>query len=714
MKNPLNPAGWPCPKARYFEYAIVAGIFCWFLFAVKPLPIIQCSDGYFLWVPRLSYAAGEILRGRLPLWNPFQFCGTPLMADANTNILSPGIIFYLFLSPAWAYTLDTLLVFLFLLLGAWNYFRVLGFSLTAALIGVVSYGFSGQVLFWSAYHGMNLVFCLLPWALFSFHKFEEGGRPGWAYLSFALTFLMLAGGFVQFALLAALTVVIEGLSGFSFNRPGRVAVTGRIIIVAAAVLSASFILLPVVEAALFSHRSLIPYIPGIIPPKAPFLFMAFFGYAEARQGLQFYFYYTGLVVLALALLGARRHFRQVFSQPFFVYACLFPLIAAAVCLRIIPEGFQFGVRSDPFRGMFVFALALSVLSAIGAEEFSAVVNAPGKRPPIPPELIGAFLAVLAMLGLFFFLRMDRQVAYFPLTYLAILLLAGIIAAFLFRRRQGRLKAALFSLWLIAALALNCFFSSYHYLSSSFWHKWMNVGGEFRKFRAPARLFSGEGRIVYIGPADDNIYYNFNDCAIFYKLRAIGGYGSFFPRPIFLRMREDRLFIAPYHAATHFRNNNLLDTEMLAKYGVAYLVAESRSDRGFSDEGWEFIYSLPGPSPHNIYKNPKFAGRAYVAAADGGIIRPAEIIREAGASVSIFLEAEAGEELVLSDSWFPGWECYDNGKRVKGFDSRGFRGYKIESPGLHIVEWRYRPKSYLYGGLLSLLGLAIFTGWIRKR
>ena len=64
-------------------------------------------------------------------------------------------------------------------------------------------------------------------------------------------------------------------------------------------------------------------------------------------------------------------------------------------------------------------------------------------------------------------------------------------------------------------------------------------------------------------------------------------------------------------------------------------------------------------------------------------------------------------MILADSWFPGWECYNNGKKVKYFDADGFRGYHIEKTGLHKIEWIYKPLSFLIGFVISGISLIAF-------
>lgn len=710
MNNKIRVIGSPKNNSRkvtYFGYMILACLFIWFLYSIKPLPVIQCSDGYFLWAPRLSYAVGEILKGHLPFWNPFQFCGTTLLADANTNILNPGLIFYVFLDPLWAYTISILLLFLLLIFGTWQYLRVSGFSITASIIGTVSYSFGGQILFWGLYHGMNLVFSLFPWVLFSFRKYEKTKQVRWEFLSFILTLIIILGGFVQFALIAAVSIIIEGFNNFSIEDIKEV-IKKRVVIVALAVLSASIILIPIIEAGKFSHRPFVSYFTGLLPKqKISLLLMVLFGYSGGTHDYPNYFYYIGLVLIAIASLGIRKHFKQVFRRPFLIYSFIFPFILLAVYLNILPGNFQLGVQSDPFRGMFIFIFTLSILSAMGTEEFINILNNSNRPIFLPFELFAAFFVIVSMIIMVFKYQINKYLIYSSMVYLGLLFVVGFIVSFIFIGKKSQLKVTFFSIWLVALVILNCFPASNHYLSTNVLHTRKNVIDECRYLKMPVSILTGEGRVMYIGPKNHPYYY-FDDWAIYNNIRAIGGYGSFFPRAIFIRMRDEKLFTMPYNAATHFQNNCIIDTNVLAKYGIAYLIVKRNFDVDFSIYGWDPVINL---HTHNIYRNPKFVGRAYIIDKNKNIVRGAKIIKEASSFVKILIEGKAGEMLILSDSWFPGWKCYDNGKKVRGFEADGFRGYNLEKAGKHEIEWIYKPKSFFYGGIISLLGFSLFIGWL---
>lgn len=74
--------------------------------------------------------------------------------------------------------------------------------------------------------------------------------------------------------------------------------------------------------------------------------------------------------------------------------------------------------------------------------------------------------------------------------------------------------------------------------------------------------------------------------------------------------------------------------------------------------------------------------------------------------SVTVDAEAAERsvLVLSDAYFPGWKVWVDGVRAELFPVYyAFRGVIVE-PGTHVVEYRYEPMSFRLGMAVSVITL----------
>ena len=100
------------------------------------------GDGPHMFYPHRVFASGEILRGSLPLWNPFVFCGHPFHAEGQGAILYPLNLALVFFSPTLAYNLSALLHFAGMGVFFFLYLRAIKLSLTASLFGALVYLFS--------------------------------------------------------------------------------------------------------------------------------------------------------------------------------------------------------------------------------------------------------------------------------------------------------------------------------------------------------------------------------------------------------------------------------------------------------------------------------------------------------------------------------------------------------------------------------------------
>lgn len=133
-------------------------------------------------------------RGELPFWNPFNNCGVPFLAQWNTMALYPPALIYLLLPLQWSLSFFCLVHVLwggfgmYLLARHWT-----NHSLGAAVAGII-FSFNGLTSNFLMWPSHVATFSWLPWVLW---LAPEGWRKGggalvWAVL--AATLQMLAGG----------------------------------------------------------------------------------------------------------------------------------------------------------------------------------------------------------------------------------------------------------------------------------------------------------------------------------------------------------------------------------------------------------------------------------------------------------------------------------------------------------------------------------------
>jgi len=172
-------------------------------FPAKEIVAPALSDPVWQFVPWIDIARREIGSGRLPLWNPYQNGGAPLVGNSQSALGSPLLWPALLLGVADGWNLSLLLRLLVAVVGAFLWLRDLGRSKSGALLGATAFALSAPFVAWLE-HPETLTLAPLPWLLLFTRRLLRNPSPG-AFLAVAVTtFAVIAGGQPESALLAAL------------------------------------------------------------------------------------------------------------------------------------------------------------------------------------------------------------------------------------------------------------------------------------------------------------------------------------------------------------------------------------------------------------------------------------------------------------------------------------------------------------------------------
>lgn len=182
-------------KSRFWPWAPALG--------ARKLEAPALSDPVWQFVPWLQLARREIAAGRLPLWNPYQDGGVPLLGNSisalGSPLLWPALVFGV--RPGWNVSL--LLRALLAAAAAFLWLRDRGRSRPAAGLGALAFALSGPFVAWLE-HPQTLAASAVPFLLlFGGRLAERPMRGDFAGLVVA-TFVVLSGGHPETALMAAL------------------------------------------------------------------------------------------------------------------------------------------------------------------------------------------------------------------------------------------------------------------------------------------------------------------------------------------------------------------------------------------------------------------------------------------------------------------------------------------------------------------------------
>jgi hypothetical protein len=195
----------------------------------EPLAAPALSDPVWQFIPWLSFARRELADGRLPLWNPHQDGGVPLLGNALSALGSPLSWPVLLLGVHSGWNVSLLLRILLAGAGAFAWLRELGRSRLASALGASAFAISGPFIAWLE-HPQTLTMAPVPLLLLFARRAARKRAPkDVAGLALA-AFLVLAGGHPETQLMAALlatgVVAVNARGWRSFLAPAGGALLG--------------------------------------------------------------------------------------------------------------------------------------------------------------------------------------------------------------------------------------------------------------------------------------------------------------------------------------------------------------------------------------------------------------------------------------------------------------------------------------------------------
>ncbi len=712
--------------------------------------------------PWKTFAASQWKKGEIPLWNPYAFAGYPQLANLQTGAFYPLNILFVLLDPKTAWTilviLQPLLSFLFMYL----FLKSLNLNSVSAVFGsLVFIGMTFEIL-WSEQMIIGHTTLWLPLVLLSIQKIFEG-RKKWFLLGiFGLTMSILAG-YAQTTLyvflISAFFFICKLLTGRAevgtkradFVPPRTLLVTGLIMFIIPLFLTAIQIL-PTLEVYQYSARE------GIASQELFAKFLAtprhiltlfssdIFGnvatenfWGDQYTDFNLFFGVTAFLIIVTALFLSFKNRSNLKEGKWFIILGIISLLLSFPPLGFISKFLNIPILSTgvPARFLFVFQFSACILSAFS---LNLITRDDTGKFSFKPALI--FVAVMALLtGAFLFLAKISNVAdaknYLVSSRNLIFatLIAGLAFCGLVLLKIRRLRTLALVLLLLLAS------SEYVYLANKYLpfakKEYLfpdHVLMTFLKRNAGINRFWG-GYPAKMGtnlPTYYNIYYPEGYDSLYIRrygeLVGAAGTGKIPAKIPRSDVNIDEKFIY---------KDKLLDL-----LGVKFILDKNDSPKSaFEPEEWKF----PPDRYKLIWQEGKFKAYENLSAwpriyfADKVIVKTKEqdiidelykIEHKNGLAVieeslnkkidqpqgevklerytpnRIFLKTLNSKEgfLVLSDSYFPGWNAEVDGKLTKIYRTNyAFRGILVPE-GKHEITFIYDPLSFKIGAIISLSGL----------
>jgi hypothetical protein len=696
-----------------------------------PLDPFSNTDQYNYFYPLYRLTAQRWLEGKLPLWNPQQLGGAPLLATAQTGAFYPPNLLYCVLSTERAMQV---LAFAHLWLAGVALYalcRVLGARPQAASIGALAYAWSSYVVATHLWPPCVAALAWFPVPLLGFALIQRGrGSLGCACASIGLAALILIGHFplalhgLQAAAAYGAWIVLRPL------RHGQIRESTRRILVLSVALLCGLLLsapqwAPTLELTRFATRSPGGLTPEQIEPFGPLpwsMFRVLFAPNAHGGG------YAGALVFLLlpaAYFGKQQRAEALFFTSLALIAVLIAFGSTTPFFdwyEILPGSRMF---RGPLRVMCLFSLATSVGAALGAEVLWTKAGEPSSAHK--QRFFPAFIALLLTLGLAW---IDLNI---PLWLLLATALATVAACFAPLRLQAWSFTALGGA-LVTSLALippapesqiwrknalkriNILQPSYTTLSSQ-------LAGRVIVSRSPDYPLATEPRVVAMSGL--RVFEDYEPLS----LRRYADYASF--------LQGSRLYDAESTTITYAGALDpwlpILHRRLLAAAGVAALVRVHREDAG-NGPTLE-LDRVDGALPraylvHGVRAAPS-AESTLAAIASGTLELGAEVMLERPPPAALRQPPEpaaVGERvaivqdeperivvetvlhkpgaLVLLDADYPGWQATVDGEEAHIYNANYLFRAVLLPAGQHRVVFEYTPASVRLGLALFVLGFVL--------
>ena len=305
--------------------------------------------------------------GSIPLWNPYSFSGTPLLANFQSASLYPFNSLFFIFSEETAWTLLVGLQPFLAIFFTYLYLRSIKASVLASVFGAVSYGISGFMTVWLEYNTVGHIMAWFPLGLYAIEHFS----PTWLTISITLSLL---SGHPQIAIYAIIFMTVYA----SFRTKPRDKMYAFFSILLGFGISA-IQLLPGIELITHSARANHTYeqmMKSILIQPWQILMTFFpnlFGNPVSRTYWPTDTYVGKVTSIGLVplffLLSAVRLYKVTLVRFYILSLVILGICITANPITAILYAFSIPVisSSSPTLMIFLFSFSLSVLAALGID-----------------------------------------------------------------------------------------------------------------------------------------------------------------------------------------------------------------------------------------------------------------------------------------------------------------------------------------------------------
>lgn len=626
-------------------------------------------------IPWKVFTMSEWQQGRVPLWNPYNFSGTPHAANWQSAVFYPLNLIFMLLRFETAWSLYILLQPLLAGLFTYAYTRSLKLSRPAALLAGIAFMWSGFMTTWLAWGTLGHALLWLPAALWAVEKSK---------IKTALLFLSLSllAGHLQTSLYVIILTAV-----YWYFRHYRVLPT--LLICALPFFLTAFQFFPSLELYFNSFRSQENAVDWFQAFRIPIYSLItwfapdFFGHPVTRNQFTDYSYiemadYIGLIPLLLALLTLLIRSKSL-QIKFFWWTIVISLalsLKTPVANLLVWLHVPVLSSSSPARIIALISFSLSILAGFGFDQ-------------LPKLKLKQFL--ISMTALFASLWLASFMLHLPVSQRNLILPTIMFIAFIiiisFRRRLFIVACCLLLVTIADLFRFHHKFTPY--TDKKLWYPQI-------KFITFLQQNQGVNRSFGIFDGQLNLPF---------KIYSAEGYDTLFPK-IYGQLLQ--LDTAGRVSSATIPKNSPQTMSLLNLLGVKYVVqGVVHGAAPWELQLWNYpdqFTNIYEDESYQVFLNKTAQPRAYLV--NGGtanikVYTPQKIVIE--------VDSAQNNTLILSDSYYPGWRAMVDDQAVRiNLTNAALRGVDVPV-GQHTVTMTYQPASLTLGlatFIISLAGLAL--------
>lgn len=703
--------------------------------------------------PWRSFAIDQIREGALPLWNPYNFSGSPLLANFQSAVLYPLniLLFFLPFKIGWG-ALVTLQPFLALFF-TFLYARKIGLKKFPALFAGFSYSFSSFFIVWLEYNTIGHILAWMPFALLTIENLLEKKSRWWMVGLVFSIFSIITAGHIQVAGYVIIFFVAYILFR-TYNKDQRLYVFSFIIL---GIGISAFALFPGFELISQSARSQIPYSiimdKVLVMPKQWIMFFVsdFFGNPATRNYILDDTYVgkaisIGIIPLLLASL-ALFHLKTDRFVKFFLFVSVVIILYITknpITALLFHIPIPFVSSSSSTLSTFLLSFALSMLSGFGMQSLFA-----GKTTKRDILRVFSVFVVIFIVFWTFVLKSNTglilvgamSVAMKELLFATILLMTGGIVMFLSISHKKFLTALCVLLLLVHGVYVFRSFQKFNpFVPQELVFPQASVFSFLQKQDSIQRFWGYKAGSVEANFATENRLYSpvgydplySKRYAQFINLSESGKIASSFS----LQNRSDAIISTRGNLT-----ENLFRDRVFSILGVSYVldwVESGSSEKDFPPNRFISVYSSNGWKIYRdqfLHSRIRLIGNYEVFSSDQEFekrffkqsFNPTNVVllekkvkmslksdpkssvvikKYKPSEILVGTSSSTNQLLYVSDTFFPGWKAYVDNNRVEILRANyAFRAVIIPK-GKHEVFMKYEPLSMQLGVVISFLSLLV--------